>query len=126
MKKFLVGILAITSLSAYASESFKCSVNKLSDSSKEFKIVVGKKVNAGKLSESGKFISFQVMDMDKTGDSSVFKGQYALTAWISDTDDASPMNNVEFIATTISKTQKVVQLQTGTPDNHLNVFCKKQ
>ena len=125
MKKVLIGLLAMSSLSVFAAESFKCSVNKLSDSSKEFKITVGKKVNAGKMSESGKFISFKVADMDKTGDVSLFKGQYAVTAWISDSDDASPMNNIEYIATTISKTQKVVQLQTGSGENHLNVFCQK-
>jgi len=125
MKKLLIGLLAMSSLSAFAAESFKCSVNKLSDSSKEFKITVGKKVNAGKMSESGKFISFKIADMDKTGDVSLFKDQYAVTAWISDSDDASPMNNIEYISTTISKTQKVVQLQTGSGENHLNVFCQK-
>lgn len=125
MKKIIIGLLAMGSISAFSAESFKCSVNKFSDSSKEFKISVGKKVNAGKMSESGKFISLKISDMDKTGDDSIFKGSYAVTAWISDSEDASPMNNIEYIATTISKTQNVVQVQTGSRENHLNVFCQK-
>lgn len=126
MKKTLLALTLLASTSAFAAESFICSVNKLSDSSNKFTATVGKTTKAGKLNESGKYLSLRIADMDKSGDDSMFKGQYAVTAWISDSKDASPMNNIEYISTTIGKTQKVVQLQAGSGENHTNVFCQKK
>lgn len=126
MKKTLVGFLALFSLSVYAKDTFICSVNKLADTTNDFKVVVDKKVNVGQLSESKKFISFQITDLDKSGDDPMFKGQYGVAAWISDSDEAGPLNTIEYIGGTISKIQKVFQLQTGSAENHLNVFCEKK
>lgn len=126
MKKTLLSLALLISTSSFAAETFVCSVNKLSDSSKKFTVTAGKTVNAGKLNKSGKYLSLRIADMDKSGDDSMFKGQYAVTAWISDSKDSSPMNNIEYISTTISKSQKVVQLQAGADENHTNVFCQKK
>ncbi len=125
---FVIGMTVMISGSAFAKDNFICSVNKLSDSTSEFNVSVGKKVDSQRLGESGKFVALRIADMDRSGDDGIFRGQYSLTTWISisNSENPSPMNNLEYLSTTIQKNQRVVQLQAGSGDNHLNVFCRKQ
>jgi hypothetical protein len=128
MKKIIIGLVALTSISAFAAP-YNCTFTlvegidqenpSLQDSAKLNPEFLGSDENRLKVAK--KSVKVELSDLNQAN----FKGQMAATLWIDETTAVGPQQNEGYIAATVSRTAKVFQVSSTIKGTFYNLVCRK-
>lgn len=128
MKKIIIGLVALTSISAFAAP-YDCNFTlvegidqenpSLQDSAKLNPEFRGSDENRLKLAK--KSVKVELSELNHTN----FKGQMAATLWIDETTAVGPQQNEGYIAATVSQAAKVFQVSSTIKGTFYNLVCRK-